>query len=78
MALVTVIEAAEKAGVMVKAVCYALAEGSMTRRKQHGRVLVDEEELKDYLPRAYGERPSRRQVRHSDVVSAQIEPVKAN
>ena len=72
MTLITVQEAAGKAGVSVKAIYYALTEGNLTRHEQYGRVLVDKQEIEAYQPRAYGDRPSKRIGRSRKVEGAEV------
>jgi excisionase family DNA binding protein len=57
MNLITVQEAAQRLNVTDKAIYSALANGSLTRHEQWGRVLVDAEEVAAYTPRAYRDRP---------------------
>jgi hypothetical protein len=54
MELLTVQDAAERAGVTVKAIYYSLGHGKLTRHKQYGKILVDLDELAKYRPRGHG------------------------
>jgi hypothetical protein len=51
MELLTVQEAAARAGVTTKAIYYSLGIGKLTAYSQFGRVLVNVEELSRYKPR---------------------------
>jgi hypothetical protein len=52
MELLTVQEAASRAGVSAKAIYYHINHGQFTRHSQFGKVLVDAEEVAVYRPRA--------------------------
>jgi excisionase family DNA binding protein len=52
MELLSVKEAAERAGVTSKAIYYSISHGKLTAHKKYGRVLVDALEVDKYSPRA--------------------------
>jgi len=60
MTLITVSEAAQRLQVTNKAIYAALAAGKFTRYEQYGRVLLDEAEVSQYKPIAWGTRPAGR------------------
>jgi len=51
MEFVTVRDAADRAGVTVKAIYYSLEHGRLTRHEKFGRLVVDLDELLRYSPR---------------------------
>ncbi|HEY3329102.1 MAG TPA: helix-turn-helix domain-containing protein [Capsulimonadaceae bacterium] len=53
MELMSVQEAAKKAGVTAKAIYYSIHNGKLTPHRQYGRVLVDVSEVENYKPRAH-------------------------
>ncbi len=51
MELISVSNAASRAGVTTKAIYYSLEHGKLTRHKQYGKLLIDFDELSRYQPR---------------------------
>lgn len=60
MAYITIQEAARRLSVSTSALYFALNQGHLTRHEQYGRILLDEDEVSKYEPRAYKGRPGRR------------------